>query len=97
MQKKALVLAVGAALVMPGAFAQKKASREPDSVVELYGKVYPEIVHPEQQRAPPRAAPRPCTICGPRRRRERRHQAHRDGVVQLALRRPRPREARAAA
>lgn len=42
MQKKALVLAIGAAFVIQGASAQKKS--EPDSVVTLYGKVYPEVI-----------------------------------------------------
>jgi predicted porin len=46
MHKKALVLAVGAALMIPGALAAPKAGGDdgPDSVVELYGKVYPELV-----------------------------------------------------
>ena len=46
MHKKALVLAVGAALMMPGAFAATKGSADdgPDSVVELYGKLYPEMI-----------------------------------------------------
>jgi len=49
MQRKALVLAVSAMFVMPAAFAASEKSEkaegpEPDSVVELYGKVYPEIV-----------------------------------------------------
>ena len=48
MYKKALVLAVGAALMMPAAFAASKSSSSgddgPDSIVELYGRVYPELV-----------------------------------------------------
>jgi len=46
MQKKALVFAVSAALVIPCALAQKKGGEEKDadSIVELYGKIYPEIV-----------------------------------------------------
>jgi predicted porin len=48
MQKKALVLAVSAALVVPLAYAKGEGKEEggsdPDSVVELYGKLYPEIV-----------------------------------------------------
>src|SRR5437762_13613291 len=48
MQKKALALAVSAALVVPFAFAKGEAKEDsgsdPDSVVELYGKLYPEIV-----------------------------------------------------
>ena len=51
MQKKTLVVAIGAALMIPGlAMAQKrggaKEGPEPDSVVELYGKAYPELVFP---------------------------------------------------
>ena len=49
-KRKLLAAAVSAALVIPGvALAQKKGSSEgsePDSVVELYGKVYPELVMP---------------------------------------------------
>ena len=51
MQKKALVFAVSAALMIPCAFAQKKGGgggdkegADPDQIVELYGKLYPEIV-----------------------------------------------------
>ena len=49
MNKKALVLAIGAALMIPGAYAQKgggakSGDSDPDSVVVLYGKLYPEIV-----------------------------------------------------
>jgi predicted porin len=49
MQKKALVFAVSAVFLATGAFAQKKGGdkeekADPDSVVELYGKIYPEIV-----------------------------------------------------
>jgi predicted porin len=49
MQKKALVLAVGAALVVTGAYAQKGGDfgGDADSVVEMYGKVYPELVIPQ--------------------------------------------------
>lgn len=67
MQKKTLVVAIGAALMVPGmALAQKKADGaegpEPDSVVVLYGKAYPEIVRPSSSGAT--AAGRPtCTIC----------------------------------
>ena len=47
--KKALILALGAALAIPCAYAQKGGGgkdkeSDPDSVVEMYGKVYPEIV-----------------------------------------------------
>ncbi len=56
MQKKTLVVAIGAALMVPGlALAQKKEGAregaEPDSVVELYGKVYPELVRPSSSGA----------------------------------------------
>jgi len=49
MQKKALVFAVSAALMIPCAYAQKKGGgdkedADPDQIVELYGKLYPEIV-----------------------------------------------------
>jgi predicted porin len=47
--KKALVLAISAALAIPCAFAQKGGGgkdkeSDPDTVVELYGKAYPELV-----------------------------------------------------
>ena len=63
MNKKALVLAIGAALAIPCAFAQKGGGKgeggpEPDSVVVLYGKVYPEIVR--QRGKDP--TPASCTI-----------------------------------
>ena len=64
MQKKALVMAIGAALVMNGAFAQKKDKPEPDSVVELYGKVYPEIIYVSSKGATP-ASQATCSICDP--------------------------------
>src|SRR5690349_16344877 len=67
MQKKALILAVSAALVMPVAMAQKKGGGgdkpESDSVVELYGKVYPELVFPSSSGATD-AGRALCTICG---------------------------------
>src|SRR5437667_231998 len=45
MQKKALVFAVSAALMVPCAFAQKRGGEsDADSIVELYGKLYPELV-----------------------------------------------------
>src|ERR1041384_5645305 len=45
MQKKALVFAVSAAFIIPNALAQKKGEeKDADSIVELYGKVYPEMV-----------------------------------------------------
>jgi predicted porin len=62
MQKKALVLAVGAALIATAAWAQKKP--EPDSVVELYGKVYPELVFPSSSGATA-AGTAVCTLCEP--------------------------------
>src|SRR3954468_372268 len=55
-KKKVLAAAIGAALLIPGlALAQKKGERaegpEADSVVELYGKVYPELVVPDSSGA----------------------------------------------
>ena len=68
MQKKILVLAVGAALLLPyAAYAQKgggKDKPESDSVVELYGKVYPEIYIPDSSGATA-AGSATCTICMP--------------------------------
>lgn len=61
MQKKALVIALGAAFVIQGAWAQKKA--EADSVVTLYGKVYPELIWPSGSGATD-AGTQTCTICG---------------------------------
>ena len=67
MQKKTMVLAVAAAFVLPSAFAKDKP--EPDSVVELYGKIYPEIVVPTSKgatgtdRATGANAASYCTIC----------------------------------
>jgi predicted porin len=59
--KKALVLAVGAALAMQCAFAQKSGGKDkeadPDSIVELYGKVYPEIVRQKGKDATPAGTP----------------------------------------
>src|SRR5262245_20737247 len=68
MQKKTLVLAIGAALLIPFAVhAQKGGSRgdrasEPDSVVEMYGKLYPEFVFPDGKGATSAGTPT-CTIC----------------------------------
>ena len=62
MQKKALVMAIGAAFVIQGAFAQKKDKPEPDSVVELYGKVYPELVFPSSSGATAAGAA-VCSMC----------------------------------
>ena len=67
MNKKALVLAIGAALVIPTAMAQKgggKGEAEPDSVVTLYGKVYPELVFPSSSGATA-AGHAVCSICSP--------------------------------
>ena len=68
MQKKVLVLAVGAAFMIPAAYAQKGggkgAKSEPDSVVELYGKVYPELVFPSSSGATA-SGTATCTICEP--------------------------------
>jgi predicted porin len=62
MNKKALVLAIGAALMIPCAYAQKggggKSEDDADSVVVLYGKVYPEIVRQKGKDATPAS----CTI-----------------------------------
>jgi predicted porin len=63
MQKKALVLAVAAAVFATGALAQKKSS-DADSSVELYGKVYPELVFPSSSGATA-AGTATCTICEP--------------------------------
>jgi len=64
MQKRALVMAVGAAFVIQGAFAQKSDKPEPDSVVTLYGKVYPELVFPSGTGATS-ASQAVCSICEP--------------------------------
>ncbi|HET9650939.1 MAG TPA: hypothetical protein VFP36_02050, partial [Usitatibacter sp.] len=44
-REKALMAAVALALAMPAAYA-KDGGPEPDSVIELYGKLYPEVVVP---------------------------------------------------
>ena len=64
MQKKALLIALGAALAMQGAWAQKKDKPEADSVVELYGKIYPELYIPDGDGATA-AGVATCTICTP--------------------------------
>ena len=67
MQKKALVLAVSALCVIPVVHAQKKGSggeSDQDTVVELYGKVYPEIIMPSAKGATP-VGTTVCTICTP--------------------------------
>ena len=61
MNKKALVLAIGAALAIPAAYAQKGGGakeEDADSVVVLYGKIYPELVR-ERGKNP---TPTSCTI-----------------------------------
>lgn len=62
MQKKKLALAIGAAMIVTAAHAQKKA--EPDSVIVLYGKVYPELVFPSSSGATA-AGTATCSICSP--------------------------------
>jgi predicted porin len=68
MQKKTLVLAIGAALLIPGVALAQKSDKsekaEPDSVVTLYGKVYPELVFPSSSGATS-AGRATCTICLP--------------------------------
>ena len=64
MQKKALLVAVGMALAVQGAWGQKKEKPDPDSVVELYGKVYPEFYIPDSSGATA-AGVATCTICTP--------------------------------
>ena len=67
MQKKVLAAAIGAALLMPAvAFAQKSGSKGdgPDSVVEFYGKVYPEFNNVSSKDATPAGA-HVCSICTP--------------------------------
>ena len=55
--KKVLVLAISAALAVPCAFAQKsggaKGEEDADSVVVLYGKMYPEVVREKGKGATP--------------------------------------------
>jgi predicted porin len=62
MNKKALVLAIGATFAIPCAMAQKGGGKgdgpEPDSIVVLYGKVYPEIVRERGKGATPAS----CTV-----------------------------------
>lgn len=61
MKKTTLALAIGAALAVQGANAQK--GPEPDSVVTIYGKIYPEIVWVTSSGATSAGTPT-CTICG---------------------------------
>src|SRR6185503_10008666 len=68
-KKKALVFAVCAALTVPCAFAQKKGGgdkedADPDQVVELYGKIYPEIVREKGKGATALGTPT-ATFAGP--------------------------------
>jgi general bacterial porin, GBP family len=69
--KKALVVAVGLALSIPAfAYAAKgdeggsSGKPEPDSVVELYGKAYPEYAHSQGKDATAKGQAT-CTICAP--------------------------------
>ena len=69
MQKKVLAAAIGAALIIPGTVLAKDKP-EPDSVVEFYGKAYPELVFPSTagnatpaSRASGANDPTYCTIC----------------------------------
>jgi predicted porin len=54
MHKRVLVVAVAAALVVPGVCA---AESDADSVVELYGKVYPELLRPHGKGATEAGSP----------------------------------------
>lgn len=65
--KKLLVMAIGAALAIPCAHAQRAsaaAAKEdvPDSVVELYGKAYPEWIVPKSGNGPTPAGATVSTI-----------------------------------
>src|SRR2546423_4339930 len=65
--KKLLVMAIGAALAIPCAYAQKGSGKkdagpEPDSVVELYGKAYPEWIIPRSGNGPTAAGTTVSTI-----------------------------------
>jgi predicted porin len=68
MQKKALVLAIGTALAMSTAYAQKGGGDKedswdgPDSVVTMYGKLYPEVNYPKGEGATDKGVVT-CTIC----------------------------------
>ena len=70
MKRTTLAIAIGAALAVQGAYAQKgggdKGGREgpePDSVVTVYGKIYPEILWVTSSGATAAGTPT-CTICG---------------------------------
>jgi predicted porin len=64
--KKLLVLAIGAAFAIPCAYAQKVGGKStedvPDSVVELYGKAYPEWILPRSGNGPTPAGSTVSTI-----------------------------------
>jgi predicted porin len=64
--KKLLVIAIGAALAIPCAHAQRSAGAKsedvPDSVVELYGKAYPVWVTPRSGNGPTPAGATVSTI-----------------------------------
>ena len=62
MQKKALVLALGTALAMSTAHAAKDNWDGPDSVVTMYGKLYPEVNYPKGEGATDKGVVT-CTIC----------------------------------
>jgi predicted porin len=70
--RKALVLAVGMALAMPmygyakggGDDEGGEAKGDPDSVVTLYGKLYPEVNYPKGKGATDKTQTT-CTICAP--------------------------------
>jgi len=68
MQKKALVLALTATFAMGAAYAQKGGGAKedswdgPDSVVTMYGKVYPEINYPKGEGATA-VGTTVCSIC----------------------------------
>ena len=68
MHKKALVLALGAAFAMSTAYAQKGGGDKgdtwdgPDSVVTMYGKLYPEINYPKGEGATA-VGTTVCSIC----------------------------------
>ena len=65
--KKALVMAVGFALAMPAAYAAKGGDGkddkpEPPSIIELYGRAYPEYLHSQGKDATSKTETT-CTIC----------------------------------
>ncbi len=62
--KKLLIVALAAAFAAPSAFAKDDASENADSVVVLYGKVYPEIVRPSGDGATERGTTGLATFAG---------------------------------